>query len=83
MRIALPKEFFCLLVDDSSHKLFAVAGFVVGIIVKPPMSLGGINWLFNADISCQLMKCNSKTSIVFAVNQALCVRRKNLRKECV
>ena len=66
-----------------------MAGFVVGIIVKPPMSLGGINWLFNADISCQLMKCNSKTFIVFAViivfalNQALCVRRKNLRKECV
>ena len=48
-----------------------MAGFVVGIIVKPLMSLGGLNWLFNADISCQLMKYNSKTFIVFAVNQAL------------
>lgn len=83
MRIAILKDSFFLLVDDSSHKLFAVAGFVVVAIAKPLMSLGGLNRLHNADISCQLMKCNSKTFIVFAVNQALCTRRKNLRKECV
>lgn len=57
-----------------------MAGFVVVIIAKPLMSLGGLNRLHNADISCQLMKCNSKTFIVFAVNQALCTRRQEPAK---